>query len=221
MGLTATDSGGADFKRVPAGVHIGRCIGVIDLGTQEVTYQGDSKQQHKIQIKWELFGEDENGAPLTVDMDGKETPMTISKRYTLSLSDKARLRADLAAWRGRDFTADELKAFDVSKLLGAYCMVNVTHNDKDGKTYSNIASLTPLPGALKNAKPEGFHAPVIFNLDDPDMAVFSCFHEKLQEVIKASVEWRKQGQPGIVASQQPKPSGGSVFDCMDDDIPFN
>src|SRR5688572_20797662 len=181
MGLIASDSGG-DFKRVPPGVHIGRCIAVIDLGTQEVEYQGDKKLQRKVILKWELFGEADDGSPLTVEVDGRgPMPMTISKRYTLSLSDKARLRSDLSAWRGRDFNPEELKGFDISKLLGVYCMVNVTQNETNGKTYSNVASLTPLPGALKASKPAGVHETLMFDVDEPNMVAFETFHDKLKE----------------------------------------
>lgn len=192
MGFIASDAGnGGNFKRVPAGVHIGRCYSLIDLGTQTTNGQYGEKQQHKIRVGWELFGEDENGQPLTVEVDGVEMPMTISKNYTVSLHEKAGLRKDLAAWRGRDFTEEEAKAFDVSKLIGAYCMVNVTTSENNGKTYSNVVGLTPLPAALKNAKPNAVHPNIIFNLDEPDMALFATFHEKLQDAIKDSPEFKK------------------------------
>lgn len=189
MAFIATDSGGGNFKRVPPGAYIGRCFSLVDLGTQLSTGQFGEKMQHKIKIGWELFGDDEDGNPLTIDVDGKEMPLTISKSYTVSLHEKAGLRKDLAAWRGKDFTDEEAKAFDVAKLLGAYCMVNVTQSESNGKTYSNVAGLTPIPGALKNAKPAPAHADVKFDLDAPDMKVFNTFHEKLQEAIKRSPEW--------------------------------
>lgn len=214
MGLTATDSGGSNFKRVPQGVFIGRCYSLIDLGTQHTTGQYGDKFQHKIRIGWELFGDDDQGQPLTIDVDGVEMPLTISKSYTVSLHEKAGLRRDLAAWRGRDFTDEEAKAFDVSKLMGVYCMVNVTTSETNGKTYSNVAGLTPLPGALKNAKPAPVHDNVIFDLDNPDMKVFSKFHEKLQEAIKKSPEWAQ------ATGSTPVGSTGSGFDDMDDSIPF-
>ncbi len=216
MGFTAKDSGGGTFKRVPAGAYIGRCYSLIDLGTQLTTGQYGEKLQHKIRIGWELFGEDEQGQPLTVDVDGKEMPMTISKSYTVSLHEKASLRKDLAAWRGRDFTDDEAKAFDVSKLVGAYCMVNVTTSETNGKTYSNVAGLTPLPGALKNAKPAAVHDHVLFDLDNPDMDVFSKLHDKLQEYIKRSPEWARFARTGTA------PAGDRSFaeDDPDMDIPF-
>ena len=211
MGLIATDAGGGNFKRVPPGVFIGRCYSVIDLGTQHTSGQYGDKFQHKLRIGWELFGEDDQGNPLTIDVDGKDMPMTISKSYTVSLHEKAGLRKDLAAWRGRDFTDDEAKGFDVAKLLGAYCMVNVTTTEANGKTYSNVAGLTPLPGALKNAKPEGVHDLVMFDLDKPDLSVFDKFHEKLQEAIKRSPEWALMYGGGFT---QP------ADETTDDAIPF-
>lgn len=213
MGFIASDSGGGNFKRVPAGVHIGRCYSLIDLGTQHSSGQYGEKFQHKVRISWELFGEDENGEPLTIDVDGQDMPLTISKSYTMSLHEKAALRKDLAAWRGRDFTDEEARGFDVSKLIGAYCMVNVTISESNGKTYSNVAGLTPIPAALKNSKPTGVHENVLFNLDEPDLKVFNAFHEKLQDAIKRSPEWAQKYGGGFT-----EPNGGGASD--DTDIPF-
>ena len=217
MGFIATNEGGGNFKRVPSGAFIGRCYSLIDLGTQLVNSPDGEKLKHRIQLGWELFGEDDQGSPLTVNIDGHEMPMTIKKSYTVSMHEKAGLRKDLAAWRGKDFTEDEAKAFDVSKLLGAYCMVNVTTNDKGGKTYSNVAGLTPLPGALRASKPAPVHADQKFDLDAPDMALFSTFHERLQDAIKKSPEWalihRRKQQMG----ESQSPSSGFEDDG---EIPF-
>ena len=214
MGLTATDNGGGDFKRVPPGAHIGRCVSVIDLGTQTTNGQYGEKSTHRLRVVWELFGEDADGTPLTVTFEGKTMPMTISKNYTVSLHEKANLRKELAGWRGRDFTPEEAKAFDVSKLLGAYCMVNVTQSESNGKVYSNVAGLTPLPSALKHSKPAGVHPLTRFDLDDPDMTIFAGFYEKLQELIKDTPEWRRlQG----VASTT---SDAKAEEEQYDDVPF-
>lgn len=189
MGLIAKDSGGGDFKRVPPGNYVARCYSIIDLGTQLSSGQFGEKLQHKLRIGFEILDSDENGQPLTVEYDGKEMPMTVAKSYTVSLHEKSALRRDLASWRGRDFTDEEAQAFDISKLVGVYCMVNVTTSESNGKTYSNIAGITPLPGALKNNKPAPVHKNVVFDLDRPDMTAFNSFHEKLQEAIKKSPEW--------------------------------
>jgi hypothetical protein len=190
MGFIAKDNGGeSNFKKVPPGVYVARCYSLIDMGTQVSDGQYGSKEQHKIRIAFEIFGDDDAGNPLTIDVDGKQMPLTISKTYTLSLHEKAGLRKDLAAWRGRDFTDEEAKAFDVSKLMGVYCMLNVTTSENNGKTYTNIAGITPLPQALKNAKPAPVHDNITFDLDQPDWTVFQHFHEKLQETIKKSPEF--------------------------------
>lgn len=217
MGFVASDTGGGNFKRVPAGVHIGRCYSLIDLGTQLTSGQYGEKMQHKIRIGWELFGEDEEGKPLTIDMDGKEMPMVISKNYTVSLGEKANLRKDLAAWRGKDFSDEEAKAFDISKLVGAYCMVNVATSETNGKTYSNVVGLTPIPSALKNSKPAGVHAAVLFDLDKPDMKVFDTFHQHLQDTIKKSPEWaRHQRANGGTQTDEGQPLTEEDMDS----IPF-
>ena len=208
--LIASDSGNSDFKRVPAGVFAARCWSMVDLGTQRVEFQGDVLFQRKVQIGWELFGEDENGEQLVTD-DG--LPMVISKRYTLSLSPKSRLRPDLEAWRGRPFTDEEAKGFDLHALIGAPCMINVTHTKRNGKTYSNVASLTPLPKALRDTLPATGNEPRFYVISDGENDVFDSFHDKLRETIMQAEEW--QG----MKARDPKMAGGGFYEDGGD-IPF-
>ena len=211
MGFVASDTGGGDFKKVPQGVHMARCYSLIDLGTQLTHGQYGEKEQHKIRIAWELFGEDDEGNPLTIERDGVVMPMTISKSYTLTLSEKSNLRKDLQSWRGRAFTDEEVKGFDISKLLNVYCMINVTHSETNGKTYANVNSITPIPSALKNSKPEPVHDVVVFDLDNPDWAVFDSFHDKLKDAIKSSPEY-------AIAAGRSNAPGGSGFDDMESEF---
>ena len=215
MGFIAQDNGGGNFKIVPAGVFVGRCYELIDLGTQtNETGMYAGKEAHKIKIGFELFGEDEEGNQLVVDVAGKEMPMTITKDYTVSLHEKASLRKELAAWRGKDFTDEEAKGFDVSRLIGAYAMINVTHKtNAQGKTRANISGLSPLPSALKNAKPSPVHASRIFDLDNPDMEIFNTFYEYLQETIKKSPEWKSK----FPTSQTEKQTLSDQFDGFESD----
>lgn len=221
MGLIVSDTGGGDFKLIPAGVHIGRCFRIVDLGTQEEEFQGEMKLMPKVAIYWELHGEDEDGQPL---VDEKGDPLFIWQEYTASLGQKAKLRAALESWRGRPFTEDELKGFDITKLLNAYCMVNVTHRvSQKGKTYANVASLTPLPAALKHSKPTPVLPSAIYDVSKHDEKLFQTFHEKLRERINASLE-RKGIKPADAApskgrAEQPAPAD-DPFSGMDEDIPF-
>ena len=49
------------------------------------------------------------------------------KRYFEYWSDalKDDFTKDLAAWRGKDFTADELRGFELKNVLGAWAMITV------------------------------------------------------------------------------------------------
>lgn len=208
MGFTAPKpSEGGNFAPTPAGNFIGRCFGLIDLGTQ-TNETGDfvGKSNHKIKVEFELFGEDGEGNPMTIDVDGKAMPMVISKDYTLSMHEKSTLRKELGSWRGKAFLDDdEAVAFDITKLVGAYAMVNIAHKtNAKGKTYANIANLSPLPSALKNAKPAAVHQNRIFNLDEPDMDMFDTFYEYLQETIRKAPEWKnKSGKVDEFSSSGP------------------
>lgn len=212
MGLIAKDNGGGDFLRVPAGVHVGRCFRIVDLGTQETEWQGETRLRDQVSIYWELHGEFEDGRPLK---DEKGEPLTIRATYTNSLGKKAKLRADLESWRGRPFTDEELKGFELPKLLGAYCLVNVVEADRGGKTYSNVQSLTPIPRGMP--KPPPVLPNLVFSLDEFDEDVFQTFHEKLREKINASMQRRGGSAPQQTESQK---RGMAAFADMDDDIPF-
>lgn len=214
MALIATASAGADFKPTPAGVFIARCYRIIDLGTQRGEWKGKEKWSRKIVFSWELFGEEDDGTPLVAE-DG--FPLVVSKRYTLSLGENSNLRADLKSWRGRDFTLDELNGFDVKNVLGAYCMLNITHDEKDGKTYANVASISPLPSALRNAKPDGVNDLSFFDVTEPDRPLFATLSAKLQETIQACKEWNKEP---VNAAATRSASHAPAFADMDDDIPF-
>ena len=152
MGITAKAD--SNFVSAPIGMHLARCYRVIDLGTQKTSYKGTEKFLHKIMIQFEIWSEDEDGKPTLTD---KGEPMSISKNYTLSLSDKAALRRDLKTWRGREFTSEELKGFELKNILGAWAMLSIVKSaGDDGKEYTNIEAVMSVPKAVKDA---GFPKP--------------------------------------------------------------
>jgi hypothetical protein len=197
-------------------MHLARCYRIVDIGTQKTEYQGQIKHLQKVMMQFEVHGEDDNGNALVT---GKGEPMSISKNFTLSLAEKATLRKDLQAWRGREFTAEELRGFELKKVLGAWCMLTVAKSTgNNGKEYTNIMSINPVPAAIKRSGlPKGFNNEAMFTIDNPDMELFETFSSSLKEKIQATPEWRARnaGQP----VSKPAPSG-SGFDDMDSDIPF-
>lgn len=179
MSLTLSSDGGGNYELTPAGTHVATCYRIIDLGTQKTNWQGQEKAQSKVLIAWELAHEKM--------ADGR--PFTISKRYTASLHEKAGLRKDLQAWRGRPFNDDELAAFNISKLLGVPCQLGVAHVTKDGKTYANI---TAILGVSKGTQvPPLVNEKVHFDLDPKhfDKAVYDKLSDGLRATIAMAPEF--------------------------------
>jgi len=162
MGLKAREAGGKTFEPVSEACHIAVCYGVVDLGTHNNPIY--HKEQRKVLIMFELPDE-----RIDLEREGKmvNLPRAISKTYSLSLHEKAGLRKDLQAWRGKAFTPEELKGFELSHLLGVGCQIQVVHVPKGEKTYANIASLMSMPkGMPVKRKPEN---PTLFwSFDDWD-----------------------------------------------------
>jgi hypothetical protein len=186
------------------------------MGTQKSEYQGKVNYLVKVMMSFEVHGEDENGNPLVT---AKGEPMSISKNFTLSLAEKATLRKDLQTWRGRDFTADELRGFELKNVLGAWAMITASKSvGNNGKEYTNIVSINPVPVAIKKAGlPEGFNKLDMFVIETPDMELLETFSSSLREKIISSPEWRARSgdQPVRKAA-----TTGSGFDDMEDDVPF-
>lgn len=180
MSLIATKGNNTDFERVPEGVYIGRCFMLVDIGTQESAFKGETKFQKKIHIAWELLDEDTKMA------DGR--PFAISKTYTNSLHEKSSLYADVNAWRGKKFTDEELEGFDLQKVVGAYCQLQVSHEESaNGRTYANITSIMALPKGMN--KPEAVNDTVTFDLDEKDADKFNALPDFLKRRITESMEW--------------------------------
>lgn len=202
MAIMATDTGGGgDFSPMPSGNHVAVCNMVVDLGKQRQEYNGDTKVQHKVWIRWET--PDERLEWTDRDGNQQEGPRVIGKIYTLSLHENATLRDHLENWRGRAFTEEERNGFDVSKLLGAPCMINVTHADKNGKTYANVSSIGRLP---KNMEAPSTEIGLLL-YDDEHAGNYEKLPEWLQKKIDEQV------------CDEPKPQQ-NYADALDDDIPF-
>ena len=164
MSLVAK-AGGSNFEPVSEGIHMAVCVGVIDLGEQYSKMYDNT--QHRVLLSFEVQDESTN-------IDGEEKNRLISKEYTVSLGDKATLRKDLEAWRGKKFTDEELQGFDLKKILGKPCQVQVLHTDKQGKKYANISSIVSVPKGMQTQKPQT--ELTCFDFDDTD------FEEKLSKL---------------------------------------
>jgi hypothetical protein len=138
MAIIAESKGSGDFEKLKSGTYQAICIGVYDIGLETFVYQGEEKTNHKVVILWEVNERYTKGEFL-----GKR--FLVSKKYTLSLSDKANLRKDLESWQGRTFGETE-KTYDIEKAIGRNCLLNIVLNDKG---YPDIKSITPLMNGMQ------------------------------------------------------------------------
>lgn len=139
-----------DFQPAPAGLHRAVCVDVVDLGMQETQWG----EKHKVRVVWQIEEAMENGRLFSV-----------GQRYTASLHQKSKLRQDLESWRGRPFTAEELRGFDLEKLIGANAQLNVVHNTNDGRTFANVATIVPAAKGAPKLEADGSYTRV---KDRPD-----------------------------------------------------
>lgn len=210
MSFIASENAASDFTPAPAGVWPGRLYRLIDLGTVHSEWQGKPTSSRKILLSFELLDPD------AVNDEGK--PLSVHRRFTLSLGKKAALRAFLESWRGRPFTDEELKGFDLSKLLGIGALINVTHDIKGDRVYANIQSVTPPPRGY--VIPPAVNAPLTFDCDKPDLAVLEQLGKSLRAQIEAAPEFIKAMKPTVPPTFK-KPDDPDTGVDFDDDIPFD
>jgi hypothetical protein len=201
------DSGGGEYEQPPVGSHIGICVRVIDLGTQEGQYQGKPTSKRQCMLTFETPNELMSG-----ENEGK--PFLVSKFYTASLGEKANLRHDLENWRGRAFTPDELAGFDSKNVLGKACMLSLTKNDKDKV---RITGVMAMPKGMAVAQP--MNPLVYFSLDEYDAGAFNGLSDGIKKMIALSPEYKRATRPPESSPAQ-SPASGNTFAEMDDDIPF-
>ena len=199
--MTSIIAGSGDAPRYPSVsvvVHKARCVKIIDLGTQKSDFNGDVSWKRQVLIIFET--------PEEHNSEGQ--PLTISKFYTLSLHEKANLGNDLTSWRGRAFSEVEKQSFDISKLLGVTCLLNVMDKNRKPK----ISSIMP----MKKGDPiaEQVTPSVVFSMEDFQAGkkeVFNNLSEGIRNIILRSKELEGMNQ------DQGDGGNGSVGDSP---IPF-
>lgn len=115
----------------PEGLHQACCCDIVDLGLVQTPWG----EKHQVELRWQL----EQVNPDT----GK--PFELRKRYTASLSEKAKLRQHLETWRGKKFASQELTGFDLDRLIGINCQLQVVHDlGDDGRVWANVQAIVPV-----------------------------------------------------------------------------
>jgi hypothetical protein len=135
---------GGSYECCPADNYPGAIVGLFDVGTHAETFNGETKDSHKVIFVYELSETQANGKPFI-----------LAEKYTLSLNSKAKMKKVLEALHGR--TIAEGEKISLRQLAGMACMVNVgnTETVKDGKPrkYHNILGISKLPKGMPPFKP--------------------------------------------------------------------
>lgn len=121
-----------EYEPLPLGLQPAICINYYDLGYQRGY---NNRSQHKLVLLFELEAKRTDGSRFLA-----------TKKYTASLGDKATLLKDLQSWRGVAFTVEELKGFDLERIRGKACQLNMVSIVKgNGDPYAVVDSVLPPP----------------------------------------------------------------------------
>lgn len=191
MWLIAKEKGQVERELIAEWTHIAKCVGVVDLWTQLVTFNKKEKEVHQVMFTFELLNETYTYED---DWEEKTWTRTMSRSFTISLSKKATLRKFLESWRWKKFTEEELKGFNLWKVLWIDCQVQVLHSE-DGQ-YANIENVFPMMKWVQT--PESQRELVLFSIDenekwepeDFDEKVFDSLPEWIRNKISDSKEMR-------------------------------
>lgn len=186
------------FIPAPEDLHLSVCCDVVDLGMQKINFQGQESLKDMVRLVWQTEA---------LMPDGK--PYLISKRYTNSTHKKATLRLHIQSWAGKSFTDEAFEKFDIERLIGVCCQIQIVHNaSSGGDVYANIQAIVPAPknrpvlkirNYIRVKDRPGYRAPT--HLDDQPQG-----HGDFPEDV----------QPTDPADEPPPED----FPMADDDLPF-
>lgn len=226
MAFTAPETTNFNHTPAPAGTHTGRCVGIVDLGMQESTYNNERKWKRKVRFTFEL----PNCLMTEGDFEGQ--PFTVSQNFNFSFHENAALTKAIEGWFGKKVTAEIAKTLDISKFLGRECTATIVHNENAGNIYANIASLGPVMQGM--TCPPAVNPLVLYSIEDSTQAELEALPDWLRNKINTK---------GAPSQDEPQPNGydptqdeyaqqggqqqaqtdtqmGQSVDIAEDEIPF-
>ena len=208
----------SNIEPVPEGVHPAVCVSLYDVGTQ---YSEKFSTNHrKLVVSWEL----PDLPKIDLERDGKKEslPRCVSRRFTMSLNEKANLRHVLESWRGRKFTEGELSGFDIAKLLGVPCQLQIMHETTGtGRTFADVANVLPAARGVdvKTETPTRLFS--VNDLDAPELP--ADLPEWIGKLVMESREWERLSERRVKptgTASQVEPASAPAERTEDDDVPF-
>lgn len=178
-----------EYLPAPEGIHNARIVTVADIG-----FQIDSwSTKRKLIVTFELVDE-----PL--ENSEKGLNFAVSRTYSATLGKRASLRELVENITGKLVGAGNTDIFEV--LLDRPCQVQIVHEDRDGKTYANIRSVT---GIAKNAVVAPAKADlIVYNTADPDESVLAKLPQWIRSKILTAVP-----DPALTKAKKSEGSGST------------
>lgn len=211
MSMIASDNGGSTIPKLEGGVYTAISSAIVDLGLQKS--EKFQKTQRKFMMIWTILNE-------TVEVNGEQLPRQMSKEYSFSLNEKSTLRKDLQAWRGKAFTEEELRGFNILNVLNVPCQLQILLEEKNGKSYNNIASIMALPkGTQVSNLNETYH----FDIENVDTWTnWTKIPQWIRDRIKKAENYHSTGLEEYVLGikeEKAEESDTEMFGPTDD-LPF-
>lgn len=170
--VNMTEEGSSSVELPPEGVCMLRFVGYIEVGKQATTFQGQTKEQNKAYLLFELSGKK---YPPVVDSEGKVHPWIVRHQITISNSPKSKgkqlfnsmnydgyAKAGFAELLGRAYVGDlrhnsnkegTKKFLTLTDVNGNYTIRAPFYTDQDGETqqYKVSEPLSDFKAFLWNA----------------------------------------------------------------------
>lgn len=229
MGLNASKvpASGTRAEPIEAGTYPARLVHVIDLGLQPQSYQGETKAPaYMINVTYELvdeFMQNEDGE------DQTDKPRHLSERFALysleqdkAKSTKRYLALDPKSQHGGDWSAL------IDTPVNVTVVQNAGKGPNAGKVYNNVAGISPMRARDASSCPPLVNAPIIFDMEAPDLAAYKSIPEWIQKIILSGLEFRGSVLEAMLAGAPapvpptPKPADApdAGTDLDGDEIPF-
>lgn len=219
MSMIARNSGGVEIPKLEGGVYTAVSSAMIDIGLQ--TNEKFDKTQRKFMMVWTILNEQ-------IEINGEMQDRVISKEYTFSLHEKSTLRKDLQAWRGKAFTDEELNGFDLLNVLNKACQLQIIQEERNGKSYNNIAGIMSLP---KGTEIKGVENAYYFDIETESTWIhYKNIPNWIREKIKKANNYESSGLKDYVEMVEDMEKNGNSdvtvnpvavnSSVPNDDLPF-
>jgi len=225
MGMNLNDQG-ATFERPPSlepGTYPARTVGIVDLGLQPQSYNGEDKPpQRMVSVTYEFTDEfllDEDG------QEDKKKPRWLSEQFALFHieSEKAKSTQRYKALDpANDHHGDFLSLVDIP--INVTVVQNPNKKNPD-RPWENVAAISTMRTKDALNTPELVNKPFVFDLEEPNLDAYAQVPKWLKKTIEGNLEYNGSLFATLLgAGDNPPPTEAQGEDLanqeLSDEVPF-